>query len=288
MTERSFKDDVDRLLRYLSQPELADAEAQWGSEALADNLWKLGEAVFPEALCRACEMVLPDYVYLQVMGKDADSTYPRVRLHLDRCARCAEAHAELARMSAAAYADQLPVAPFSPRFDLAFLSSSTQQADAIQLWQEIELLGKRVARLFAEIQVSVRAGMASFGRLPAPLAPAWITLPAMRDVTPVPEQQAQILPLAAPEHDLSIGLTVGPVAGDQASLSIQITRLSSQQPLARVRVTIRDPLRRILVSEKTRADGRVTFPRVGSGSYVIEVIHAGKALELPMTFTWQA
>jgi hypothetical protein len=55
-----------------------------------------------------------------------------------------------------------------------------------------------------------------------------------------------------------------------------------------VRVTIRDQQGSILVSEKTNADGRVTFPRLGSGNYVIEVRHAGKAWELPIAFTWQA
>lgn len=273
MTGQRSNIDTDRLLRDLSQSQLSAEEEQWlqeqlRSEGLRDGLWALGAAVFSEKLHQACEALLPDYVHLEALGQDAAAEYPRVKAHLDHCARCMKAYEELYAMVSVAYADDA--------------------LDWSLVWETVAAEGRQVvARLFTEIRVLVAQGMASFGELPAPLAPAWATVPITRGEADSSQKRAQTLPLNSPEHDLSIGLTIGPISDDLASLAVQVTRASSKQPLDRVRVTVLDQEeRRILLSSLTHK-GQVTFSRLRSGAYVIEIRHAGKALELPMTFTWQ-
>jgi len=295
MTEPISLQDVERLLHDLKQPELSAEERQWlvvvfNSPALEGGLGALGIALFPEQLHQACEAVLPHYARLAALGEDAASRYPHLKRHLDACSRCAQTYAELYRMMSATYADEVPAAPSPPQFDLSFLRPprAMPAADWSQVWESVAEVGGQAARLFTEIRVLVTRELASFATPPGPLAPVWVTVPATRGERGVAEIRAQVLPLASPEHDLAIARTVGPVSGNQASLSVQVSQSSSQQPMNRVRVTLRDRERHILTSELTPPDGQVTFSHVGPGSYLIEVRHAGKSWELPMTFTWQA
>jgi hypothetical protein len=250
----------------------------------------LGSTLFAEQFHRACEVILADYAQLAAQGDDAASRYPQVKRHLDECPRCAQAYADLYQMISAADADEPAAAPSYPKFDLSFLRPPHEASlpDWTRVWQPVAQLGDQVSRLLTEIQVLVTQEVASFASLPGPLAPAWVAAPAARDKTGQPERQGQVLPIVSPEHDLALALTVGPVAGHDALLSLQVTQPSSGQPLNRIRVTLRDPERHILAAELTNLDGQVTFSRVGSGSYVIEIRHGGKSLELPITFKWQA
>jgi hypothetical protein len=266
----------ERLFAYLGDPllsgeELQQLRAQIGSAQLSDALWSFGRQLFAEELHRACQSRLPDYALLQISGQDAAVTHPRVKAHLDECERCSQALEDL--LPAARTAPALEPSPSAP-----------------PIWERVAAAGERVLRLFTEVRIQMQRGQAAFGELPSPLAPARIALPAMRGARGKPgeaQTRAQMLPLVSAEHDLAINLMIGPVSDGRASLTVQITRSSAGQPLAGVRVALRDEARRLLASERTQADGRTTFSHIGSGRYLIEVKQAGNAWELPLTFTWQ-
>lgn len=283
--------DVKRLLQSLKSPERSPQEEQWlreqlSSKELQDGLWALGHAVFPEQLCLACREALPYYVHFKVSGENAEAEYPRVKAHLDLCPRCSGEYEELYQMVSAAYADEVPVAPSYPVFDFSFLPQpvETPGLDWDQIWEDIMSAGQQVAHLFTEIRVLIGREAAYFGRLPRPLTPKLVAVPVAREKATEAEKPAQSLPLPSPEHDLSLSLTVGPVSEDKAALGVRVTQISSGQPLKRARVTVRDEDRRVLISELTHEDGRVIFPHLGSGDYLVEVKHQGRVWELPMTF----
>jgi hypothetical protein len=272
----------ERLFAYLGDPALSDEElgrlrGQIEPAQLSGALWSMGKQLFAEELHHACQARLPEYVRLEASGQDAEVMYPRVKAHLAECERCSKAYDALAQ------AASMPLAP---------VPSSVTRApspDEPSIWERVTA-GKGVLRLFTEIRIRVRRGLASFGELPSPLAPAHIALPAMRGARDKPdgaETRAHVLPLVSAEHDIAISLTIGPVSDGRASLTVQVMRSSSGQPLAGVRVALRDEARRLLASERTQADGRTTFSHIGSGRYMIEVKQAGSAWELPLAFTWQ-
>lgn len=263
----------DRLFAYLGDPALSDEElgrlrAQIEPTRLSDALWAMGQQLFAEELHQVCLARLPEYVRLDASGQDAGAVHPRVKAHLAECERCAKVYRDLVQETST------PRAP---------------APDELPIWERVTA-GEVALRLFTEIRILVQRGLAAFGELPSPLAPARIALPAMRGARDRPdgvEMQAHVLPLVSSEHDIAISLTIGPVSGDRASLTVQVMRHSSGQPLAGVRVALRDEARRLLVSERTQTDGRTTFSHIGSGRYMIEVKQVGKAWELPLAFTWQ-
>jgi hypothetical protein len=153
-------------------------------------------------------------------------------------------------------------------------------------WETVESAGRSVLRLFTEIPVLTGPEGATFGRLPDKLSPVALALPAARDKdrTTRARELPQTLPLPSPEHDLALSLNVGPVSGDKATLSVQVHRLSSGQPLSRVRVTIQDLQGQALESDLTPENGTVIFQSIEPGRYRIEVRYRGQVLELPIAF----
>jgi hypothetical protein len=140
--------------------------------------------------------------------------------------------------------------------------------------------------LIAEIPVRFDRRMASFGSLPGLSLPQPVAVPVTRAQDPDRDKggRTRVLPVPAPEHDLSLSLRVGPVAGDSVTVGVQVVRASSQQPLSRARVTIQDTEHQALESDLTRENGVVTFHDVAPGRYLIEIKHEGKVFELPITF----
>lgn len=232
--------------------------------------------------CRSCQDVLHAYIDAELDGKDAIAVFPAVKLHLGQCPECEQEYTELKALLLMERQGAFAQPPIEPAFDFAYLETAPRRR---AIWESIELAGQEITRLFAEVRVRVGRRWASFDPLPRPLAPQWVAVPITREKAAEAKGQAQALPLPSPEHDVSLSLTVGPVSGDEAALGVQITRISTGQPLSRARVTMRDEERRVLISELTHEDGRVTFPHIGSGTYLVEVKHQGHAWELPMTFT---
>jgi hypothetical protein len=292
MTKRGIKSAKtgqaeERLLAYLgvgvrghalSEEEAKQLRAGIQTAELSDALWSLGARLFAEDLHHACQARLPDYVRLEASGRDAGAAYPRVLQHLAECVRCAEARDALLQTASAT--------PSGARLPLARATAPSEPG----VWERVAAAREGALRLFTEIGVTVRRGLASFNELPNPLSPAIVALPAMRGARNKFSDagtRVQVLPLVSPDHDVAISLTIGPVSDDHASLIVQVMRSAVEQPLAGVRVTLRDEARRLLASERTQADGRTVFPRIGPGRYVVEVKQADHIWEVPVAFTWQ-
>ena len=131
--------------------------------------------------------------------------------------------------------------------------------------------------------------MARFDNLPAPLVSEWKSLP-LATRTDDEYGRVPLLSLPSHEHDMSLHLTVMPPKGEEpdATLTAFVTEISSGQPKARCRVTIRDRQYRMLESYMTGAEGRVDFVHIRAGNYVLEVKHRGRILQLPIAISWQA
>jgi len=237
--------------------------------------------VAEQPACRSCQDVLYAYVDAELDGEDAAAIFPAVRPHLDQCRGCAQEYGGLKVLLLMERQRAFDQPPVEPTFDFSFLETPPRRRS---IWEAVESAGRQVARLFTDVRVHVGREWASFDPLPRPLMPKLVAVPVVREEVTEAKRQAQALPLPSPEHDLSLSLTVGPVSGDEAALGVQVTRISSGRPLSRARVTVRDEQRRVLISELTHEDGRVTFPRIGSGSYLVEVKHQGRLWELPVTF----
>jgi len=230
--------------------------------------------------CRPCQDVLYAYIGTELDGEDPTPIFPAVRPRLNECDVCRQEYEELKALLLMERRGEFAQPPVEPAFDFSFLEAAPRRPS---IWQTIESAGQQVTRLFTELRVLIGREQVSFAQLPGSLSLAWAAVPAFREKGARPETQT--LPLPAPEHDISLSLTVGPVSGDETAFSVQVTQTSSGQPLSRARVTVRDEQRRLLISDLTREDGRVTFPHIGSGSYLVEVKHQGRVWELPMTFT---
>jgi hypothetical protein len=77
----------------------------------------LRETRLPALACAACQALLPAYAELLLSGRDARAAYPAVARHLEDCAECALALADLLEIAAAE--DASPSAARAP--DLSFL-----------------------------------------------------------------------------------------------------------------------------------------------------------------------
>jgi len=233
--------------------------------------------------CVDCGELLSAYIEAELDGENAPSLYPTVAEHLSTCEECSQEYDGLKSVLSAYRADTLVVPPTKPHFDLSFLRG-TQPTTS--LWQAVENTGAEVRRLFTDIQIILGRTAAVFGQLPSllspQLAPALVTRAAQR------QTQSQILSLPSSADDLSIGLAIGPVSQQEATIDIRTTQLSSGQPVPRARVAIRDADRRLLTIEHTGEDGRALFNHLGSGQYLVEVRYQTLVFELPLTFDLEA
>jgi hypothetical protein len=92
--------------------------------------------------------------------------------------------------------------------------------------------------------------------------------------------------ITSPEHALSIRLHVKPVSENKrATLSVQVSQRLPAQLLERVRVTLRDPQQRLLVSQLTAGDGKVNFSNLATGLYWVEVKHPTAPWQQPILLT---
>jgi hypothetical protein len=233
--------------------------------------------------CVDCGELLSAYIEAELDGENAASLYPAVAEHLSTCEECSEEYADLKSILVAERDGTLVDPPTQPQFDLSFLRP-VQPAPS--LWQVFEIAGIEVRRLFTEIQIRVGRTTAAFGQLPSLLSPQLAPVAISRGVQEQP--QAQILSLPASADDLSIGLGIGPVSQQEATIDVRTTQLSSGQPVPRARVAIRDAERRLLTIEHTNELGSALFDHLGSGQYLIEVRYQTRVFELPLTFTLEA
>lgn len=237
-----------------------------------------GDVESPE--CQACEIKIHAYVDAELEGEDAAKLYPVVQAHLDACDRCREVYQELRRLLLQEQQGQFLEPPIEPAFDFSYLDTIEPK---VSIWNRVDRLGKEIDRLVVQVCLVIGEQIASFSTLPSPLKPSWVEVPALRGEVAEPDRDLQYLSLPSPERDVQLRLIVGPASESVIALGLQMTQRSSGQPMARARVMLRDEKGRVLVGDLTDSEGRVAFPRIGTGSYLLEARHKDQAWELPIS-----
>jgi hypothetical protein len=225
-------------------------------------------------------MDLHAYIDAELDGKDATARFPAVRAHLNTCTECRDAYDEVKSLLLKERQGMLAQPPMEPALDFSYLEDAGTQAG---IWEQVERLGVEANRLVVQLRVLISQQAASLHSLPAPLAPSWVAVPALRDESADVDRDLQVLTLPSPDQDVVLRLVVGPVTGGVITLGLQATQGSSGQPLARARVNLRDEKHRVLVGDLTDADGRVSFTRISAGSYLLEARHGDALWELPIS-----
>ena len=170
--------------------------------------------------------------------------------------------------------DTLPELAATPAFDLSFLAPASTPA----LW--VTTTTQQVRTLFSRIVVALQDSGASFGPMPAPLAPRLVPAPAWRSEDAA--QQSEVLYLSDPAADLQIQISVGALNDDKAVIGLHIGHLEQETPLADVRVMLYDAERRLLAGSMTESNGSVVFRDLAPGGYIIQLRHTEQRWELPV------
>jgi len=243
---------------------------------------------FDENKNEAAFNLLHVYIEAELSGRDAVRLYPQVKTALEESYSFEELYQEVKGSSLREQKGVSQNPPIKANFDFSFLKTSSP-AKQIDLWQVVERAGKQVTQLFTELRLVLGPQLARFDNLPTTLLPEWKQLP-LATRTDAEYGRMPLLSLPSHEHDMSLRLIVMPPKTEEldATLTVEVTQLSSGQPMARCRVTIRDRQYRMLESYMTQADGRVDFFNIQSGDYVLDIKYRGRVLQLPITISWEA
>lgn len=285
--------DIDRLLQTLQSPDRSCEEESWLHEQLRsveirEALWELAYAVFPTELCRICIALLPYYVNLELMGKDAEAKYPQVKAHLDRCSACFSEYRDLFSMVSETYADGFLAASSYPAFDLSFLSQAVERPIVrwSQLWKDIASTTGRIHQLVDEINISLTT---PFTQLAKSLRPALLTIPIsaqrQQDIAADKTQTIQVLNLQYPSGNLMIRIGRGPVVAQRTALVIDVLQIEPSCPLTTARITLYNEQRQLMEQVGTDKAGTVRFEDVGAGRYLVQVRYSEDIWELPIILT---
>lgn len=231
--------------------------------------------------CVGLREVLYAFIQAELEGREAASSYPDVNRHIMTCSECRTEYLELRALLQRAREGQLSLPRGEPAFDFSYL----QEMGALtgQLWRHLECAGRQVLRLVTEITVAVGRLSARFEQIPPTLSIEPLAPVPTRDRLLSKEAPGERLSLPTPESDLTLLITVGPIAGHAATVIAQALRLSSQQPPPRSRISLLDRDGQVLASEPAGAGGQVVFEGVGTGSYFLELRSEGRTWELPLS-----
>lgn len=232
---------------------------------------------------------LIDYVRIELAGESADQVYPEVAFHIDTSYECSIAYYnELYRQEAnQSIADLQSLdsnkakQTLSKRIQdvLEFSGKMIESIEPMARFSIWESSLTSVMQLFTKLTVIINEQKAEFHQLSSLLLVQQFEIATRGE-----KKVAQTLALPSPEDNLSIKLTIEPVASHQTTLIVQVTYISSGEPLNRFRVTIRDEANRIVMSELAQVDGNVTFRSIEIGDYLLEIKQQDKIWRLPITF----
>lgn len=232
--------------------------------------------------------LLHAYIEAELSGREAARLYPEVQTALEQSYSFEELYEEVKGSLLREQKGVSRNAPIKANFDFSFLESCSP-AKQIDLWQVVERAGKQVTQLFTELRLVLGPKLARFDNLATPLRSEWKQL-SLATRTGAEYGRMPLLSLPSHEHDMSLRLIVMPPETEElhATLTVEVTQLSSGQAIARCRVTIRDGQYRMLESYMTQADGRVDFFNIQSGDYVLDLKYRGRVLQIPITISWDA
>lgn len=235
--------------------------------------------------CASCRSLLSAYVEAELEDHAAEEEFPEVTRHLQSCTNCQEEYRDLLTLLQMAREGLLPEPPIAANIDFSYLDALRTPPS---LWEQMQVGGQEMWRLTSEIRLRLGRTGAAFQELSALLTPQPLSVASMRQAEGDSAQRTQILSVPTGEAGVALALIVGPVAQQVTTLGVQVTAGVGGQPLDRVRVSVRDPERRILASELTAETGQVFFDHIGPGHYLIQVRYQDQAWELPLAFVVDA
>lgn len=222
------------------------------------------------------EEMLASYIEAEWQGVDMAAKFPDVQALLQQYPAYRELYEEMKTVLRLERQGLLLEPSIEVEFDLPFALSDS-------IWQVVERKRRQVTQLFTELRLVMKDGVALFDQLPNPLVMKWVSMPtASRDGEP--KKERPLLSLPSMEHDLSLHLMVlPPTQKSEVGLRIEVSQFSSKKPLPRARVTLRDADYRMLESDLTQEQGRVSFTNLRPNRYVIEVKYKGRVLQMPIS-----
>jgi hypothetical protein len=227
--------------------------------------------------CAACLALLSEYVRLQLIGQPIGATHREVPLHIETCPTCQAAYFREFRTQGLAK----PLSELQQvgrRAGAARALDTILQSTSATWWQ---LVSERFYRMTMEIPILVKETAATFGNLPALLAPQRTLAGALRSKRTVPENEAEaieLLTLPNPAADLLIKVSTGTVTNYKSTLIIQLETMT-HQPIPQVRTSLRDRNGSLLEQRASDTDGLVIFGDLETTRYCIQVKHAGQIWE---------
>lgn len=265
--------------------------------------------------CAECRNHLAALYHMQHTESLLPAEYERYQAHIESCPECRIEFMALCDVLDAFEADTLPDLAQPPIFDLSFMDAAidstkdeavdaaidtsvdTTNVDATKdatlpptLW--LSRLAADLHSLAGDVIVMVERAKATFERLPWLPEVALVPAPTLRGDTSndtnaernkgTSTGQAELLVLPAPDADLSLHLSVGPVVGGTAAIAIKLSELSSGKPLSAMRVTLRNVQRQLLIGAVTNEEGMTVFEQLSLGRYFIQVRHSQQTWEIPL------
>ena len=225
--------------------------------------------------CAECRSQMPAIFEFDRRHVKMPEEYAAAAHHLATCPHCAEEYAVLRSTMVELEAGTLPELESAPAFDLSFIEA---ESGPRELW--ITDLTGHVSHLFNEINVTLKAGIAAFGSLPAPLTLEHATGRTFRSDDSGREIEVLVLP--APEADLSINLAVTGQTEGKAAIAVKMLDLETANPLSDRRVTLRNAERNLLAGAVTGGDGSAVFEQLAGGKYLVQVQHKERLWEIAL------
>lgn len=256
----------------------------------------------PEPIsCAECRRHFADLYHLQRTDSEIPADYLPYQAHLSHCADCQTEFAALCKVLAEFEAGSLPEVAAMPVFDLSFMEDRALEDRTVEdnvqattpaptsshlagasIW--LSTLAANLHNLAGDVVVMVERAKATFE--PRPWLPKieLVPSPVLRSDQSAGgfAGQAELLVLPAPDADLSLHLSVGPVVAGAAAIAVRLSEFSSGRPLGETRVTLRNGQRQLLIGFVTNQEGTALFEQLALGRYFIQVRHSQQTWEIPL------
>ncbi len=284
---------MSAILDYLTGPDDPGSLVQ-AVETLVQRrgAQRLQAALSDELACADCQARLAEHAQAEDLATPLSPELQEVAQHLAHCEACSADYAALQLLSQAGEADDPSTEPALslskgsgrrlaeipvPEPDLSFLHPAPLAIT--NLWRQVEATRRQ---LVADIRVTISRVTIQFGALPGGLVPQPVPIPVLRDATTT--GPAQRLTLPDVPGNLAFELTVSPAA-ENAQVVLGVFQADTQQPVARVAVTLLNAQGQRLRRADTGAEGRVTFGDLPPGRYGLQVRTPDGQWELGLVLT---
>lgn len=223
--------------------------------------------------CEECRTELDGYVEAWLSGQDRQAGFPAVHDHLATCVDCWEQATMLFELLETEAAPNTVPAPTYLTFGQA--RQQTGVSAAPSLWQRVtEQVTEGIYQLSVDIPIVIEETKAIFGQLGAGLTPQLVPATSLRSSGSDGESMTELLELPHTECDLLIKVRMGTVVQDMGALALQLTALSSSQPLIDIKVSLREDDGTLLESIRSDQDGLAFFDELDTGKYQLQIEYA--------------